>query len=337
MSDDESQSDTEKPEKKRVGRPRKVVPKKKVPKEGIVQIPLNKHLELTMPTLVNIVELIYDNPIMWKKIFHLFKTMSVESVRLLFHPTGVKLFAVDHLKKSRIYVSVFGDKMNRYYCAEPLEIGFTPTNINKVLQTLTKDHGQIIFSTSQQYKRSKLWIIIMDDSMGSELENEFEIDKIDSYDWQVEEELEREEYYPIHFVLSAKKLKKKVSDSNTLGDIIRIEKESLEPLRIGFTFNDKRGRQYEKFNDSGLINLISLVEADDFFSTSVYLEYIKPFSSALIADEIHVSADKESDIIFTAYLDQEERNYAGSQKKYKVYGTEKCVIKVITEIVKSVR
>src|SRR5208282_3627505 len=113
--------------------------------------------------------------------------------------------------KSKIYVKIFGSRMNRYYCDEPLEIGFSPTNINKILQTLTKDHGQIIIASNRQYKRSKICIILSNDEMAEDSVYNIEIDNVEPYDWSIEEDLEKEEYYPIKFELPAKYFKKKVS------------------------------------------------------------------------------------------------------------------------------
>ncbi len=53
--------------------------------------------------------------------------------------------------------------------------------------------------------------------------------------------------------------------------------------------------------------------------------------------DVHVAADMGNELIFTAYLDPEEREGTGALKKYNVLGTEKGFIKVITGIVKQGR
>lgn len=321
-------------EKKRPGRPKKYIEKKSVPHEGIVHEPSNKDLEQTYPLSVHVVELLYDNPLLLKKIFHLFKIMNVSSIRIFFDAKRVRMFAIDHLQKSKIYVKIFGKKMNRYYCEEPFEISFSPTNIEKITQTFTKDHSQFIIAIDRQYKRSKVCIIVSNDEICDASLYKIDTETVDTYDWAIEDELAREIAYPIKFELPAKYFKRKVTDCGPLCDILRIEKNGGECLKFSYNFKDKHGEHSTYLKNPGKINLVSAIEENDIFSTSVYLEHIKHFSSALIAEEIHISADKEHNLIFTAYLDQEEQEMS-KQKKYKIAGTEKCIIKVITEIVRA--
>jgi hypothetical protein len=324
-------------EKKRPGRPKKKIEKKEVVNDGIVNVPLNKHLEETEPNLVNVVEIVYTNPMMMRKIFHLFKIMSVENVTMQFNKTHTKLYGIDNLEKNEIYVKIFGDKMNRYYCEEPLEISFGPRNINKILQTLTKDHGQIILAITRQYKRSRILFILTNDEIEEDSINNIEIDNIEHYDWIIEKELKKEKHYPIKFELPAKYFKKKISDIEPLTDILRIEKTGFSPLKWTYNFKDKKGFNETPFKNPWKINMRSTIDEEEIFSTSVCLEHIRPFSSSLIADEIHISADKEHNLIFTAYLDQDESPLSTTQKKCKLAGTERCIIKVVTEIIKSSR
>jgi hypothetical protein len=324
-------------EKKRPGRPKKQIQRKTIPKEGIVNFPSNKNMETSCPNFVNVLEVIYGNPTMFKKIFHLLKVMAAQTVRIKFDSRGIKMYATDHLEKNKIYIKIFGERINRYYCEDVIEIGCDPTRINEKLATLTKDHGKIIIATNRQYQRSKITMILANDEMQEDGVDNIEIDEIDNYDWSIEESLQKENNYPIQFELPSKYFKKKISDFSRGCDILRIEKTGKEHLRFTYNHRDKRGRHDSYFKNPVIINLVSFLEEDDIFSTSVYLEHIKPFAAALIADEIHIAADKEDDLIFTAYLDQDEKVIPGSQKKYKVANTERCVIKVITEIVKSKR
>jgi hypothetical protein len=331
--------------KKKPGRPKKDVIRKVVPKEGIVSMPCNASLEAYQPMSVNVVEIIYDNPMMFKKIFNLFKTMEVDTVRLLFDKDTIKMYCTVHSNKSRIYIKIYGACMNRYYRHEQLEISFSPGNINKILSTLTKDHGQIIIASNRQNKQSKICVVLCNDEMDVNEVYDIEINNADPYDWSIEQELEKEVDYPIKFDLTARYFKKKISDCDPLCDILRIEKTGYEDLHFSYVFKDKHGCLNSYFKNPGKINLISYLDDGEIFSTGFHLEHVKPFSSALIADEITISADKDNALIFTAYLDREERTFVpeadptvkvkSPSKKYKVAGTEKCVIKVITEIVKA--
>jgi hypothetical protein len=323
--------------RKKPGRPPKIIVKKIIPKEGIVLRPTNKYYEASAPLLVNVLELVYDNPIMFKKIFHLFKVMRVSSVRMRFDANEIKMLAVDHCEKSNILVRISGAAMNRYYCEEAIEIGCKPTQINKKFATLSREHGRIVISTNRRHKRSRITMVFSHDVMQEDSVDNIEVYEVEECDWKIESALKKENSYPIHFDLPSKYFKKKVSDFETQCEILRIEKIGSENLRFCYTYDDKKGRHDSYYKNPGLINLVSSLEEDEVFSTSVYLGHIKNISSALVTENIHIAADTTNDLIFTMYLDQEEREIPNSNKKYKVHGSEKCVIKIVTDIIKNKR
>lgn len=326
----EAKEDTDEikqPIKKKPGRPRKQITKKKIDRLGIVSEPTNIN-GTNDPRLINVFELVYDNPIMFKKIFSLFKSMAVDSIRLKLENNFIKMYAIDHTESNQIYIKIYGSRMNRYYLKKELECGLGPTNIQKILQTLNKDCAKIYLYTNTQYERSKIKIGLSNDEMSEESIYTVDQDQLPEYDWSIEKELELEEFYPLKFELPFKHFKKKVTDFKLLGDIMRIEKNKKGFLKLSYNFSNNKGDQNTFFKDPAKINMISLID-DEIFSTSVYLDYIKPLSSSLIADTIKISACIDRKIIFTALLDQEEEN------KKKIPKTEKCEIKIITKIVKA--
>lgn len=333
MLEDELIVSDDEPVKKKPGRPKKVVVKRKIPHKGVVRAPSNAYEEETQPTQVNVLEVMDDNPLMFKKIFQLFKTMGSQDIRLRFEPEVLKIYQLV-ANKAKIYVKIFGKKLSRYYCEKPFEIGCNPSRIYDKLIPLSKSHSKITITTNRQHMRSKIFIIITNDEMDEDAVDDLEIDEIEPYDWDIEETLTGEERYPIRFVMPSKYFKKKITDLSKGCDILRIEKTGFENLRFYHVHNDRRGRHDSYYKNSGLINLISMLEEDDIFSTSVYTDDIKSFSSVLITDEIQIAADKDSDLIFTLYLDQKEGIGRGD-KKYRILGTEKCVIKVVVRIVRS--
>jgi hypothetical protein len=315
--------------KKRPGRPKKPITKKTVPKLGIVCEPSNLKA-VNDPRLVNIFELLYDNPIMFKKIFTLFKSMFVENIRMRLEKKFIKMYAVDHTDSNQIYIKIYGDKMNRYYTNKVLEFGLGPSNIQKILQTLNKDISKVQWFTNVQYERSKIKIGLSNDEMEEDSIYTVDLDQIDEYNWSIEDEIALEEEYPLKFELPFKYFKKKVTDFKLLGDIMKIEKHGEGPLRLSYNFTNKKGDQNTYYRNPAKLNLCSLIDQGEIFSTSVYLDYIKPLSGSLIADTIHISACVDQKLIFTALLDQDEK-----QNKEKVAGTERCQIKVLTKIVKA--
>jgi hypothetical protein len=342
MSDNEEfLLDGEEPVKKGPGRPKKRVIRKYIPKIGIVNEPCNISLNNSHPSMVNALEIVYDNPTMFKKIFQLYSMMDAESVRLRFEKNYIKIFATDHTGKNKIYTKIYSNRLNRYYCENVLEVGCETRRIDKKLATLTKDHGEIHIYTDRRSKNSAITISLINDEMQEESVDFMEINDIEDYNWDVEDILKKEISYPVKFTVPSKYFKKKISDFSKGCEILRIEKTGNEYLRFNYTHGDKKGKHDSYYKDHAKIRLDCSIEEDDIFSTSVCVDDIQPFSSALISDEVHISADKFNDLILSAYLDQDEfvedsgKNKKNKNKKYKIYDTHRSVIKVIVPIVKS--
>ena len=328
-TDEKNTKDTDGSTKKKPGRPKKQIIKKVIPKLGIVNEPLNK--ALTDNRMIHIFELVYDNPIMFKKIFALFKSMSVETIRMRLEKHFIKMYAIDHLETMQIYINIHGSKMNRYYVSKVLEFGLSQNNIQKILQTLNKDCSKIYWYTNVQYERSKINIGLTNDEMDEETVYNLDLDQIDEYNWAgVENEILEENTYPLKFELPFKYFKKKVTDFNLLGDIMKIEKHGDNGLTLSYSFTNKKGSQNTYFRNPSKIHLQSTLNANEIFSTSVYLNHIKLLASSLISDSIHISACIDKKLIFTALLDQDEKS-----NKEKIVGSEKCEIKILTEIVRA--
>ena len=51
-------------------------------------------------------EMIYDSPIVFKRIFSLFKSLSVKDITMEFKSNIIKINTSDHLKKSELYVEI---------------------------------------------------------------------------------------------------------------------------------------------------------------------------------------------------------------------------------------
>lgn len=311
--------------KKRPGRPPKQVEKKPTKKIGIVHEPSNKNVE--NKSKLHVLELVYDNPTMFKKIFGLFKTMEVKDVCTIFDKKSVKLLASDESGENKIYIKIFGEKLNRYYCKEKFMDGLHAETVQSVLSTLNNEHSQIAYVAEKGNRESILTILIKNDTLDEKNEYDLHLveveDNMDAY----EELLSHEADYPIKFTLPSKHWKKKVSDFKTLSNIMTFRMEK-NLLKLTYRMNYDHGRHATIFKNPAKINLVSNTKKNEIYSTSVYLKNLKAFASALVTTNIEIAIHEKKPIIFTANLDQE----IGPDKK-PIPGTEVCQIKVITNII----
>lgn len=293
-------------EKKKPGRPRKQSINISIESHGIVENPINDE---------DIMELVYYNPQMFKKLFHLYKQYMVSEIEMIYDPHGMTIFTKDHLGKSYIYANIDGRYMNLYYCKTTIRICLKRDNLNKILSALNKNHYKITFVLKKNY-RSVMYLGIKD----NEYDNEdlYELDVICRTDTDNLIYTNDDTNYPLKFMISSKHFKHRINNINKLSNILTIQKCGALPLELTF---DKlqRVNWTGVYTDSTKINLISSIADDDILHVSVYTNYIKPFANSNIGNDVYISVDKKEKISFTSFLDKKETGWA-------------CSVKVFTDI-----
>lgn len=291
--------------KKKPGRPRKEIPLAKVPVGGVATRPLE-------PT--NIVELKYHHPSLFKDISQLLKKFSVDELELSFCKTELKINALDHLKKSNIYITVVGANMSHYYCEKPVHVKISRKNADRVLDMLDKDVSQISFILREDY-RSTLYIIIKCSEYNNDEVYEF---NVCCSDQEGITQTHNETQYPLKFTLSSKYFKRKIGNLQKIGEYLNIQKIGGEPLQLGC--GEKAPVKWTSTNyDDKLIELQSKLGDGEIMNVSLMINYIKPFSESNIGDKVYIAIDKKERACFSTYLDRVNNGWT-------------CSIKVFTEI-----
>jgi hypothetical protein len=276
--------------KKKPGRPRKKPVKKPLKRNGISDKPLNKD---------NCMEMIYDMPSVFKRIFTLFKSMAVKEICMEFKEKSINILTTDHLKKSHIKVVIKCDMINHYYCGEPIKSYLNPNNMEKIIQVLDRNYMSIAFVLKTITNRSVLNIIFKNDIKIDEYR---EIDLIQTSNTLSDVSFDSENY-PIKFVLPGKYFKKFINDIGSFSDTLTINKIGSTPLVFQYTSKDKTVKSKHIVQSPESISLVSLVSDDDIFSSSIQIDYIKPLSSSLLSDFVSISADTHKNMIFQVYVD----------------------------------
>jgi len=276
--------------KKKPGRPRKKPLKIPLKRNGISENPLNKE---------NCVEMIYDMPSVFKRIFTLFKSMAVKEICMEFKEKTIDILTTDHLKKSHIKVVIKCDMINHYYCKEPIKSYLNPKNMEKIIQVLDKNYMSIAFVLKTITNRSILNIIFKNDIKIDEYR---EIDLIQASNTAYNVSFDSANY-PIKFVLPGKYFKKFINDISSFSDTLTINKIGSSSLTFSYTSKDKTVKSKHIVQSPESIKLVSLVSDDDIFSSSVQIDYIKPLSSSLLSDFVSISADTHKNMIFQVDVD----------------------------------
>lgn len=115
----------------------------------------------------NFIEMIYCNPTSFKKIFALYNQYGVENVNIAFGEEGVSVIGLS--KKGEVDVQIYfdGNKMNIYYCKEPVVITVPLSPLMSAIKTINATHCSICFRIQEATKRSFLEIQLRDSSVDS--------------------------------------------------------------------------------------------------------------------------------------------------------------------------
>jgi hypothetical protein len=308
--------------KKKPGRPRKKNTNVVIPKKTLIDGNFNK-----------IVDILYENPGMFKKIFNIFKNYSVEDIHIKFEKEVMKMYSTDSIKKNKIYVEIYGNKMYKYECHDPTKIIISLCVAKRILTEITKESSTCGFTIEDNNSTNKIILITSNPDHDIETHSHLDYSIDTEYEWEIEELINQRDKYPIQFELSSKFFKNKVSNLKPFASIMTFEKNNDGYLRINAMYKDHHGETNSFFKSPEKIKLISNIAENDIFAAPVYLDYIKSVTSSLISDDISIFADKERDLIFMFLLDQDEVSQEG--KHIKAPGTEHAKIFIATELVKN--
>ena len=285
---------SENPVKRSVGRPRLLQKIDPLPKLGIVEEPQSND---------NLIELSYDNVNIFKKLFSLLKLMNVKEINIQFHTNYTKIYGIDHLEKNLINIKIEATKLNHYYCEQPINITLDPKNLDKITQKIDKNYDLFSIILKKNSYRNHLIIILNNKMLSIDeshiinlIENDSELNQL--YDRTVDYNL-----YPLKFELPGKYFKKLINDISTFSDLFTIEKVNNNPLRFIYKNINNTIKGYNICKDHAKLKLESTLTADDIFSVSIRIDYIKALSNSLLSDNIKIYADKENDIIFNLLID----------------------------------
>ena len=293
------------------------------PVNGIVDSPCNINTE--DPKYTNVMELLYDNPMIFSKILKLLRKYNAISVRFKFTLTDIFMYTYDHLGKNIIYIKLIGERINRYYCKEPFDISVNVSKFFDIMHYINNSYEYILFETNTYNKSSKISLSFKDADTESVETDIFELDGLEADIWdEIISIIECEDNYPIKIEMPHKKFKKNVNTWTRGTGLIRVEKIGHEHLMVKCNHKDGRGSFKMDYKNNPLITVISDIEEDDVFSANINLNYIKFYANTLVGDRIEWAIDMDRPCIFTSRLDLEETN----SKKFKK-DSERCIIKII--------
>lgn len=327
MDDELSPVDTSMPPgmKRGPGRPPKKAVKTIIPHQGILLKPSNA-VNVTSPDQLFAIELVYDNPIMFRRLFGIYFNMKVTTLRVRFSHDLLEMHGVDHFGVSHLYNAIPGKAMNRYYCETPVEFGINVKALFDVIKSIAPETSRIQLTARRANVGKKLKITTTQDVIADQNEEEIDVESVPEYDWKVKNEVALEMTYAIQFELPFKYFKRKIMDfSKNNCDLLRVRKTEASPLHFHYEYSNRTGTSNTYYRKPELIKLKTKLSKGEIFNVGFHITHVHEMVSCCsVAEYIGISCNKNSPIIFTIVLDSELDN------KKPVAGTEHCVIKILT-------
>lgn len=283
---------TAEPEKKPRGRPKTKKPEVEI--SGIVDIPEEED---------NIIEFHYDDVLIIKKVFSVFKAMMAKELVFVFDHETVQIHGRDHRQKSSILVEFDCQSIVHYYCSEKTVVVLQADNVHKIISTMDKSYTMLKMESKRRSIRSKITFTLKNNMNVDEL---YEVSSMvtnevityDNSEFNVDD-------YVIDLYMGSKYFKKLISIANTFATTMHIRKIRSERLKFLFNDDENMVRAEHTVQDPEKLQLTSMLNDDDIFSISVTIDYIKPVAYSMGLNGTRMYLHESKKIVMTSKLDDD--------------------------------
>jgi len=281
--------------KKRVGRPKLANTARKSNKRlGIASQPKFND---------NIVEMSYDIPMNFKKIFNLFKLMIVREIKIEFNINNIKISGMGHLQKNFINLCIDGSKLSQYYCRHNVIIVVDLKNIDKVIQKIDKSYDSIYIIAKEDSYKKNINIVLNDEKQGTKEFHTISLMTDVSNDMDTIFNSLKYHDYPVTFTLPSKYFKKVINDIFKFSTEFTIERKPGILLSFPYDTNSKNVDVNHIFTNEKIFKIKSTLEPDEYLSTTINIEYIRSLATSIISDNVEIFVDSKKMMVFKCMID----------------------------------
>jgi len=278
--------------KKKPGRPRKKPMRVHDPRAGIAAAPHD---------IAHCIEFIFDEPIIFKKLWTYYKAMAISKLQLIFRRDELIIYGEDHSHKSKVRTRIDARRITHYFCRTPYEIGILFKGTESTMMTIDAEYTKLaIYSEAAR----------MHQNIKTTLSNEMDIDEnrtielIGEYPHIEDESMFLDDAYTIKFELPGKYLKKMLNNIRMFSDQITVRQDArVDPLVFEYKSASKKISSMNIFKSNSKIKLQSTLEDSDTFYMNFKIDYVKPISAALASENITIWMHEDKPIMFTVLHD----------------------------------
>ena len=265
--------------KKKPGRPKSIKKQSAMRRKGIIKTPSNSE---------HFLEFYYDNPLIFKKILYLFKTLSSEKINFIFDKEHISITTLGHFKKNKILITIDCHKVNHYYVKKKIEFCLTRNYLSSIFTNINKSHKSITILSKTSTKNSLIYILL-DGDLNIRDEHKIQLTEFSNIPINIKNFMYDD--YEIYFKLPGREFKKMISDIKLFTNIVTLYKTSNndeDKLTIEYVGNNKQTTSNKYFLNSQAIFLKTKIKDDKSFRVSFEIDNIKPISSSFLTEEIEI-------------------------------------------------
>lgn len=290
------------------GRPRKRDQSEKIPLNGISSKPAVKS---------HVMELSYENPKIFKRIFQLFKGHNCNEVLITFEKETITMKSKSHQETCFNIVCLRGAYMNHYYCKDKYTVAIKRETMGEIVNSFGKEHAFVDIILRENDYKNYLYINTKDQVM--DRTEGYQISLINIMNCEVKEDDFKFSHvnYPLSFEMPGGHFRKVVNEFDKKTNIIEIRKNGSEPLT--FTYNCDKTTHESIYNKPEKINLKSDIDDNDMLAVNINVKQLRSFTTIVGTNEkIYFHVDKFSPLSVMINVDERAVNKinGGSQSEF---------------------
>jgi len=279
-------------EKKKPGRPRKNKVEVPIINKGVSEVPHD-------PT--HLIEMVYYNYKIYKKLFGLFKSYDCLEITISFTKKQVVFSSTGPTCTVRATFNV--DKLNFYYCEESHTVTVHRGELDNIFGSADKT-DKITIIVDKINKDNIVTIIVYEEQ--HKCANRWDVDLINSTIEMVP--FDKYELYPISYKVTADHFKKNISLIAKSSNMLLLQKKmKSDILTLTYPKTDRKPKFSSTYEDSKAIDF--KFEDEQIFVISAKMDYIKPLANLSLGEDVIVYLQNGCNIVLQTLVDKIEKDH----------------------------
>lgn len=271
------------------------------PKNKIIVKNENENITQTPYDDKNHMEFVFDNPLVFKKIFSLFKNYNSKFTVMEFLKDRVLIKTTDRNAKTIILITIDMTKCIHYYLKSDISIEFDTKSFHTITDTIHKTYNNISINLETKNLNKFMLVKFFDTEINSDIITQFNC-KNNEFKFPYSNDIFNTTDYNLSFVLNCNYFKKTIANLANITTDFVLRQIKNQPLLIVVesASENKTKSQIILSSDSIAITY----NGPNLFTTSCKIGYISPLVQGLMGDSIKIYGHTHKNLIFEVAIEK---------------------------------